>query len=330
MNTADWRWAAQKGFWDPHSRCWNEEMGGMKAYVLQRNERQNLRKTKRSSRKLQEITHAYQGGSNLITTDITSEPSQILLLHSYKRSKHCPSDKLDREICVGRPLTSMGQGRSHACPCDSNILLSFMMRHRWAHLAIRRHWTVGYQPEPIIALFHSLPRRLRSAIAEALDSVQRCSDNVVYEPSEVSEAKDPDKAAYTWDGDDVHGFVCTAFDSLQARVRVAVNARAAALLGMHREELMLRYARRDVPLALPPVDALRAFIHGLHRGACTDEATRYYRIVPPPLANGRSAPPPALVCAVSVRVLASCGHVQEVGSREPLIHTPSHPMSRSA
>ena len=61
-------------------------------------------------------------------------------------------------------------------PDDHNALLSFMLRHRCAHLIIRRYWTVGYEPAPIIALFHSLPRRLRSAIGEALDAARRCRD----------------------------------------------------------------------------------------------------------------------------------------------------------
>ena len=43
MNTADWRWAAEKGFWDPRRRCWNEELGGIKAYLAQRNKRRAVR-----------------------------------------------------------------------------------------------------------------------------------------------------------------------------------------------------------------------------------------------------------------------------------------------
>jgi hypothetical protein len=43
MNTADWRWAADKGFWDPLLRCWNENLGGMKAYIAQRNHRRAAR-----------------------------------------------------------------------------------------------------------------------------------------------------------------------------------------------------------------------------------------------------------------------------------------------
>jgi hypothetical protein len=330
MNTADWRWAAHKGFWDPHCRSWNEEMGGMKAYILQRNQRRDIRQTKRASRKSQEISQGAiycQGPSYFtqqvkqVSTDSGSDPLPTLPQQPSKRSKHCQSDEFDAEIRVERPFTCTELCTAEQRPTpwrpqnrlgDSNILLSFMMRHRWSHLAIRHYWTVGYQAEPIIAIFQSLPRRLRSAIAEALDAVQRCSDIVCSEPSDAEEPAG--KAACAWDDDDVHGFVGVEFDpTSQARVRVAANARAAALLGMHREELLVRFARRDVPLALPPLDALRAFLDGLRRGACADEATRYYRIVPPPLANGRSAPAPALVCAVSVRVLAPCRRVQEVG-----------------
>ena len=43
MNTADWRWAAYKGYWDPVRRCWNEAMGGLIGYISQRNKRQLAR-----------------------------------------------------------------------------------------------------------------------------------------------------------------------------------------------------------------------------------------------------------------------------------------------
>ena len=39
MKLADWRWATEKGYWDPKSRCWNENLGGMRAYITIRNER---------------------------------------------------------------------------------------------------------------------------------------------------------------------------------------------------------------------------------------------------------------------------------------------------
>ncbi len=39
MKLADWRWATEKGYWDPKSRCWNESLGGMSAYISRRNER---------------------------------------------------------------------------------------------------------------------------------------------------------------------------------------------------------------------------------------------------------------------------------------------------
>jgi hypothetical protein len=52
MNTADWRWAADKGFWDPLLRRWNENVGGMKAYIAQRNQRRAARNA-RVHRKVQ-------------------------------------------------------------------------------------------------------------------------------------------------------------------------------------------------------------------------------------------------------------------------------------
>jgi hypothetical protein len=67
------------------------------------------------------------------------------------------------------------------------------------------------------------------------------------------------------------------------------------------------------------LDALRAFINGLRR-ANDPEVTRYYRIVPPPSGVGRPAPPPALVCATSVRVLDFCGRVVQASRSTAHIH----------
>lgn len=38
---------------------------------------------------------------------------------------------------------------------------------------------------------------------------------------------------------------------LQRRLRIVVNTAMANLLRMHREELLARFARREVPLAVP-------------------------------------------------------------------------------
>lgn len=39
MRRVDWRWAGAKGFLNKETNEWNEELGGMKAYLAQRNKR---------------------------------------------------------------------------------------------------------------------------------------------------------------------------------------------------------------------------------------------------------------------------------------------------
>jgi hypothetical protein len=36
MTLVDWRWAAEKGFWNREQQCWIEESGGKAAFLLQR------------------------------------------------------------------------------------------------------------------------------------------------------------------------------------------------------------------------------------------------------------------------------------------------------
>jgi len=46
MRRVDWRWATAKGYFNKETNEWNEEMGGMAAYLAQRNERIKRRKFK--------------------------------------------------------------------------------------------------------------------------------------------------------------------------------------------------------------------------------------------------------------------------------------------
>jgi hypothetical protein len=39
MRRVDWRWAVAKGFLNKETNEWNENMGGQKAYLKQRNDR---------------------------------------------------------------------------------------------------------------------------------------------------------------------------------------------------------------------------------------------------------------------------------------------------
>ncbi len=115
--------------------------------------------------------------------------------------------------------TACGAPVQHIPPGDPRSLLAFMLRHRCAHLAIRRYWTVGYQPAPIIALFQSLPRRLRSAIRKALEAMRRRDAAIAAaadHTAEEAEEKGGDSVALEtdeeWEADEEHGFVRVTFD----------------------------------------------------------------------------------------------------------------------
>ena len=56
------------------------------------------------------------------------------------------------------------------------------------------------------------------------------------------------------------GLVRVDYDpATQRRLRVSANSTAAKLWGMHREELLARFARHDVPTVFTDLDAVRHF-----------------------------------------------------------------------
>jgi hypothetical protein len=65
-----------------------------------------------------------------------------------------------------------------------------------------------------------------------------------------------------WERDSREGYVELALDpASQRRVTVQLNSRAAAMLGMRKEELLARLATHDCPAFLPPLDFLCALLH---------------------------------------------------------------------
>ena len=198
---------------------------------------------------------------------------------------------------------------------DHIDILAFMLNVQWAPLAVRRFWTRGYRVDSIQQHFYALPACLRDAIRGALDAAQRRADRAQQQHGPAGAGHrarflcadagwEEDLAA--WEADAAHGYESVCFDpATQECVAAAANPRAAELHGMRREELLWRLARRDVPLPLAPLDALRALLHAVARGA-EPRATLYYRAL---LRGGRAA---ALVCATSVKTLHANGLVRQV------------------
>jgi hypothetical protein len=88
-----------------------------------------------------------------------------------------------------------------------------------------------------------------------------------------------------WESDYTHAYLERRFDpSLQTCISAAANSCAAALLGLRREDLLAQLMREEMPLPLPPLDAVAVFLHAL--GTSRDAvATRYFRLVPAPAGN---------------------------------------------
>ena len=146
MTLSDWRWAAKKGFWDSEHRCWNDDMGGMKGYIAQRNKRcaDRLRKQARSV-------------SNLSTAN-------VLFGTMYNN----PSSALGFRAPFARPLDEPSLGPAPP------PLLAFMAQQGWAPPAVRRHWA-AHRAAPAMRLFAALPPAVRDAVRDAIDAAQLCA-----------------------------------------------------------------------------------------------------------------------------------------------------------
>ena len=302
LSTADWRWAAEKGYWNPQTKCWNEEMGGAEAYIRQRNERKDARLARRSRKQSLPRTGFDLGSRPSFQIKKKAEDFHPTFLdhnHFVKRqyqSSDCYAiETVSRSCPQTIPSALSIETNEHYNGIDiDNPLLSFMRLQGWACPSVLRHWTVGYKAEPIISLFRALPHRLKLYMAHA----------VKFSGSDPSSSDCAERMEGTkmWEGEAVQGFICARFDpTSQACLHVTANERFAAMMGMHREELLARFARHDAPLPAPPLDCLRALLHGL-AAPRAPYRTRYYRLVPPPPGDGRPAAPPALVCATAVRV----------------------------
>jgi PAS domain-containing protein len=120
-----------------------------------------------------------------------------------------------------------------------------------------------------------------------------------------------------WEEDSTHAFILATFEpATMRRTAISANPRAAALLGMHREELLARYAQHDVPLALPPLDALRHLLHALRHGAFDPASMRYHRML---VDGGRGV---ALVCTQTVRIFDDRRRICQVRTARARLRCP--------
>ena len=116
--------------------------------------------------------------------------------------------------------------------------------------------------------------------------------------------------ARLWEDDPECGFMCTLFDSARGNRRMfACNRRAAEMVGMHKEELLARFARREMYVPFVPADWLANFVHDLDYG---DEPRTYRFLRMVTWAGGTRRA--VLVQNTKVKVFDSSGRVSRVAA----------------
>jgi hypothetical protein len=208
MTTADWRWAASKGYWDPLHRCWIEEMGGKEEYLAQRNRRRAAR-TARMERSAAKVIVFNSGSSK--TTNRRFLQNSNALVGDVKRQRS--ENGMTKANCQGEisPHSNMTP------PCEVSIpQLSDTIGTIWCQKVCRKYWTRGYRAGPITQAYWDLPHELKFQISEALDSIQMCADaeeRLILGASQRDEEMPEYLPADGEQGkeDDIHGFVQVSF-----------------------------------------------------------------------------------------------------------------------
>jgi hypothetical protein len=309
MSLADWRWAAQRGFWNPDLRQWNEEMGGITAYIEQRDKRRMKRLSRQP--RCPKVSGLNVGNGH-------SRSAQRFSAAELKASKWstAPASMQSKGSGFFNNANESELGLTTGSP-----LLMIMARNGWGHHVARRFWNAGYDKDAVTYLYDGLPPSIRSSIRKVLDAAQLCADcGLQCGRADVEDCTTPlrssqaDTAMIEWEKDNVHAYLERHFDpETQECIGAAANSRAAALLGMRREELLARLERGDVPLPLPPLDAVAVFLHalGTSRDAVTTKYLRLYSWAHSP-AEERLETAPLLVCWTSTKSFDSDGRIFKV------------------
>ena len=315
MCLADWRWAANKGYWDCARQCWNEDLGGMQAYLVQR----NLRRAEnfdRQSRRLERTRNKISNPKRRLAPRKGSKPDSDF--YQAPSSGHAAYLHGSAGVDWFPPLTV------DTC-VGAGPLLDFMFKHGWGHMAVRCIWSAGFQAETVIRIFNELPPSLRAAITEAINSAQICSAcaakhcNDDFANGHITEKSSQEQVEFLeaeWERDSALACFELSFDpETQVRIGAVANTRAATLLGTDRLELLALMEKHDVPLPFGPLDAVAVFLHDL--SAARDSVdTCYFRLTPSASllsrTNGEPSPRAELVCRTTVKTFDAVGRLHKV------------------
>jgi hypothetical protein len=156
------RWAASKGYWECVSQCWNEDLGGIQAYLVQR----NLRHAENFDRKSRRLER---------TRNKTLNPRRRLAPQKRRGAPdhfyQAPSSGQAAYLHGSAGVDWFPPLAPYSC-VGSGPLLEYMFKNGWGHLAVRSLWRAGFRAETVVCIFNDLPPSLRTAITKAINSAQ--------------------------------------------------------------------------------------------------------------------------------------------------------------
>jgi hypothetical protein len=184
-------------------------------------------------------------------------------------------DDANEEVWIERPLATLSS-------LKLNANRDFSTGSNWAYLPIFRFWTYGYRPSQLAAWFDSIPLDIASILQQILAIMQTDMISRVmhlkamglYEPEQLVEHDD----FCHWEDEDNGARTRIIYDPCtQQRRSFSVNRLLAQLFCMHPEELLARFANRELDLSVPATDFLYTLLDDvLHPTVARRD--RYYRV----------------------------------------------------
>jgi hypothetical protein len=180
--------------------------------------------------------------------------------------------------------------------------------------SLRAH-RLGHRPDPPAAALRIRAAGSAGGFEADPESQRQASEEAVVRDAEL------------WEGDGEVAFITAMYDPPAGGRRVmACNRATAELLGMHREELLARFAARELDVPCLDVDWLANFLHELEFPAEV-RGERFVRMAVrrgPGEGAGRRG---LLVRHLRVKVFDGAGTVVRVRARSSTAPRPLHPSS---
>ena len=164
------------------------------------------------------------------------------------------------------------------------------VKREWDYLPMFRLWSIGYCRPLLVDWFASFPPELVHAFRKSLAVVQKnMIDRISYLHSfeslrtatvvECEAISTEFDCSFDGTLDDITScaFMSLRFDpKTQIRQRVWANSMQAGISGIHREELLARFANHDLTFGMSDIEFLCLCIDDLLNGMA-DRAERFYR-----------------------------------------------------